>query len=90
MPVGLEETTPLPFPDLITSSVCRIEVKVAVTVWDRLRVTVHGLVPLQPPPLQPLKVEPLEGDAVRVSVVPQMYPSKQSATGRSSGTCRFI
>ena len=43
---------------------------VAVTFWAALMVTVQGLVPLHPPPLQPVKVEPPLGVAVSVTVVP--------------------
>ncbi len=35
-------------------------------------------VPEQPPPLQPVKVEPLAGVAVRVTVVPRATDSEQS------------
>ena len=43
--------------------------KVAVTLWLELRVTLPLPVPLQPP-LQPVKVEPLAGVAVSVTAVP--------------------
>ncbi|PYN89529.1 MAG: hypothetical protein DMD87_05320 [Candidatus Rokuibacteriota bacterium] len=33
-------------------------------------VTVHGLVPVQPPPLQPVKVKPAAGVAVSTTAVP--------------------
>ena len=45
--------------------------KVAVTVMLAERFTVHVPVPLHPPPLQPLKVEPVAGVAVRVIEVPE-------------------
>jgi len=45
-------------------------VKVAVTVVAALKVTVQAPVPEQPPPLQPLKVEPAAGAAVSVTAVP--------------------
>ena len=44
--------------------------KFAVTVWSAVIVTIHEPVPLQPPPLQPVNVEPPVGAAVRVTVVP--------------------
>ena len=45
-------------------------VKVAVTVVAALKVTVQVPVPVHPPPLQPLKVEPAAGAAVSVTAVP--------------------
>ena len=45
-------------------------VKVAVTVVAAETVTTHDPVPEQPPPLQPLKVEPAAGAAVSVTAVP--------------------
>ena len=45
-------------------------VKFAVTVWSAFIVTVHEPVPLQPPPLQPVNVEPPVEAAVRVTVLP--------------------
>src|SRR5436309_15859760 len=44
--------------------------KVAVTVVLAPSVTVHGLVPEQPPPLQPVKVKPAAGVAVSATAVP--------------------
>jgi hypothetical protein len=45
-------------------------VKFAVTVWSAFIVTLHEPVPLQPPPLQPVNVEPPVGAAVRATVLP--------------------
>ena len=45
-------------------------VKVAVTVAAAESVTTHDPVPVHPPPLQPLKVEPAAGAAVSVTAVP--------------------
>src|SRR2546425_8732198 len=47
-----------------------MSVNVAVTVVAALRVTVQAPVPEQPPPLQPVKVEPAAGAAVSVTAVP--------------------
>ena len=44
--------------------------KFAVTVWSPFIATVHEAVPLQPPPLHPVNVEPPVGEAVRVTVLP--------------------
>ena len=44
--------------------------KFAVTVWSAFIVTVHEPVPLQPPPLQPVNVEPPVEAAVRATVLP--------------------
>jgi len=43
---------------------------VAVTTVVAFMVTVHGPVPEQPPPLQPVKVDPPAGAAVSVTTVP--------------------
>jgi hypothetical protein len=45
-------------------------VKLAVTVVVVVGVTVQVPVPEQPPPLQPAKVEPVAGVAVKVTPVP--------------------
>jgi hypothetical protein len=45
-------------------------VKVAVTFVAALIVTLHGLVPVHPPPLQPANVEPPADAAVSVTTVP--------------------
>ena len=41
-----------------------------MTVWAALIVTVQVPVPEQPPPLQPVNVEPAAGVAVSVTAVP--------------------
>ena len=69
MPAGALVTVPLPAPLGITVSVW-IGMKVAVTVVAPLSVTVHGLVPEQPPPLQPVKAKPAAGVAVSATAVP--------------------
>ena len=43
---------------------------VALTEVAAFSVTVHALVPLQPPPLQPAKTEPAATVTVNVTVVP--------------------
>jgi hypothetical protein len=45
-------------------------VKVPATVVGAFIVTTQGPVPVQPPPLQPVKVDPLAALAVKVTVVP--------------------
>ena len=44
--------------------------KVAVTAVDPITVTVHEPVPLHPLTLQPVKIDPFAGVAVRVTAVP--------------------
>jgi len=70
MPAGELVTVPVPAPAVLTKSgkVCRA--KVAVTVCAALIVAVHVPVPEQPPPLQPVNVEPAAGVAVNVTRVP--------------------
>ncbi len=68
--MGLEVTVPVPVPDLV---------KVRVKVW-RLNVAVQVLLAVMvteaseqsASPLQPAKVEPVAGVAVRVTTVPLM------------------
>ena len=89
MPTGELVTVPLPVPDLVTVSAKDDCTKVAVTVVAALSVTTQVLVPVQPP-LQPLNVEPVCGDAVRVTtvpivnevvhVVPQLMPAGELVT----------
>ena len=50
-----------------------------MTVVAPLSVTVHGPVPEQPPPLQPVKVEPAAGVAVRVTTVPLANEAEHDA-----------
>src|SRR2546426_12563673 len=51
--------------------------KVAVTVGAALIVTMQVPVPAQPPPLQPVKVEPATGAAVSVTEVPLANAAEQ-------------
>ncbi len=67
MPAGALVTVPLPVPALLTVSEKLWSAKVAVTVCAALSVTVQVPVPVQLPPLQPVKVEPAAGAAVKVT-----------------------
>jgi hypothetical protein len=70
IPLGLLVTVPLPVPALLTVRVgLPGGLKVAVTDWAVLMVTVQVPVPEQPPPLQPPKVEGAIGAAVSVTGV---------------------
>jgi hypothetical protein len=51
--------------------------KVAVTVVAAFTVTVQGPVPLQPPPLKPVNVDPGSAAAVRVTEVPLSKDAEQ-------------
>src|SRR5439155_6091994 len=79
MPAGELVTVPLPVPALLAVSEKVGRAKVAVTVVAALRVTVQVPVPEQPPPLQPVKVEPAAGVAVRVTAVPLAKLTEQVA-----------
>jgi len=70
IPVGVLVIVPSLVPALLTVRVKVWRSKVAVTVVAALRVTVHEPVPVQPPPLQPVKVESAAGVAVKVTAVP--------------------
>src|SRR5207247_46702 len=79
IPGGLEVTVSLPVPPRITERVGRGAPKRANTVVLAVRVTVQVLVPEHPPPLQPSKVEPVAGVAVRVTGVPLSKDAEQVA-----------
>ena len=73
MPAGKLLTVPLPLPAGVTVSATGVgdAVNVAVTAVGAVMVTLQVLaVPVQPPPLQPAKVEPVAGVAVKVTLVP--------------------
>ena len=69
MPAGALVTVPLPVPAVVTVRANEDCMNVAVTDVAAFSVTVQALVPVQPP-LQPLKVEPATGMAVKVTAVP--------------------
>src|SRR6266850_511950 len=77
MPAGALVTVPLPLPVLLTVSVKDGKSKVAVTVVATVIVTVQVPVPVQPPPLQPVKVEPAAGAAVKVTEEPMVNEAVQ-------------
>ena len=66
MPAGDDVT--VPEPDFVTVSRNDFNVNVAVTVFAPSIVTWHVPVPLQPPPLQPVKFELVAGAAVSVTI----------------------
>jgi len=67
IPAGELVTVPAPVPACVTVSAKLCSVNVAVTAVAAVNVTAHGPVPEHPPPLQPLKVEPVAGAAVSVT-----------------------
>src|SRR5438093_1527365 len=70
IPEGALLTVPLPVPVLVTLRAKDCWTKPAVTEAAALIVTMQVPVPEQPPPLQPEKVEPAVGVAVKVTAVP--------------------
>ena len=70
IPAGALVTVPLPAPLLLTVSAYDGRANVAVTVVAAVTVTTHVPVPLHPPPLQPVNVDPAAGAAVSVTAVP--------------------
>jgi hypothetical protein len=70
IPAGTLVTVPLPVPALVTVRTIPGTSKIAVTVVAAAIITVHEPVPEQPPPFQPVKVEPAAGVAVNVTAVP--------------------
>src|SRR5439155_10970033 len=79
MPQGGRVTGPPPAPLWLTVGVKLCTAKVAVTVVAAPSVTVQVPVPEQLPPLQPVKVEPAAGAAVKVTAVPLAYVAAQVA-----------
>jgi hypothetical protein len=72
IPAGLDVTVPVPVPGLLTVRLNCCTAKLAETLVAALMVTLHVPVPEQPPPLQPLNVDPLPAAAVRVTTVPAL------------------
>src|SRR5262245_65687593 len=70
MPAGALVTVPLPAPALLTVRAKLGTSKVAVTVVAADSITLQVPVPVQPPPLHPVKVEPVASEAVNVTTVP--------------------
>ena len=79
MPAGALLTVPLPVPDCVTVSAKDDCTNVAVTDVAALTVTLHVPVPVQPPPLQPVNVEPAADVAVKVTAVPLANAAEQVA-----------
>ena len=79
MPAGELVTVPLPVPAGVTVRVKLCRVKVAVTVVAAETVTTLDPAPEQPPPAQPVKVEPAAGVAVNVTAVPLAKLAEQLA-----------
>jgi len=79
MPVGALVTVPLPLPDLVTLSAKDACMKEAVTEVAAVIVTVQVPVPEQPPPFQPVNVEPAPGAAVSVTIVPVVNEAEHVA-----------
>ena len=70
IPAGLEVTEPVPVPafETVSEKVCRVNC--ADTEVAAVTDTTQVPVPEQPPPDQPVKVEPVVGVAVSVTDVP--------------------
>ena len=66
IPVSVTVPLPLPAELIVKAKVC--SVKVAVTDWAAVIETLQEPVPVQAPD-QPVKVEPVDGVAVRVTAV---------------------
>ena len=69
MPAGLLTTVPPPVPVTLTVN-AKTVLKAAVTAVVASMVTLQVSAPEQPPPLQPVKAEPVWGVAASVTSVP--------------------
>ena len=69
MPTGDDATDPAPVPANATVSKYPLRVNVAVTDFAVSMLTTHAPVPVHAPD-QPANVDPTDGVAVRVTVVP--------------------
>ena len=77
-PAGVLVTVPVPPPETVAVSPNVVDdVNVAVTVVALVGVRVHVPVPAQPPPDQPVKMEPTTGAAVSVTLVPAVKAAEQ-------------
>jgi len=72
------DTVPVPVPDLATVRLYWFRVKAAVTDFAAVMVTEQVPVPVQAP-VQPVKVDPVDGAAVKVTEVLSHMVSVQSA-----------
>src|SRR5207249_9066834 len=79
MPVGALVTVPVPAPAVLTVSANEDCMKVAVTVVAAFSVTAQVPVPVQPPPLHPVNVDPAPGVAVRVTTLPFANDAEHAA-----------
>jgi hypothetical protein len=77
MPAGLDATRPAPVPPLLTVRVYVCAVNVAVTLRAAVMLTVQVALVPEHAPLQPVKVAPGAGAAVRVTEVPDEYEALQ-------------
>ena len=77
MPVGSLVTVPEPLPALVTFSVSCSSVKVAVTDFAALTVTLHSLPLVESQPVK-ATFEPAAGAAVSVTEVPSSYSAEHS------------
>jgi hypothetical protein len=80
IPAGLLVTVPVPVPVFVTdiTTYPGATSKFAVMFRSSVMVTVQGPVPLQPPPLQPVKSTPAFWLAVNVTALPAVKVSEQS------------
>jgi hypothetical protein len=79
MPAGADVTVPAPFPARVTVSAKVCSVNVAVTDVAAFTVTTQVPVPVQPPPDQPVNVDPAVAAAVSVTAVPVVYGAEHVA-----------
>src|SRR6478735_3843166 len=78
IPTGELVTPPEPGPSSVTVRVCWIGAKLAATLLSVFIVTKQGPVPEQPPPDQPVKLDPAGGVANKSTCVPSSNELEQA------------
>src|SRR5574341_114594 len=86
MPVGVVDRVPLPPPDRVTVSVCKLELNVAATLWDRVISTIQVVAAearTASQPSHPAKTEPASDSARSEKILPSLNCCEQTRARQS-------